>query len=84
LRGSLEEGGGQASLLRYQEGYMGLGPASMHPDTIYILAGSQLPFVLRAAEDVGVYSLVGESYVHGMMDGEAVAEDVDLETICLI
>lgn len=64
---------------------MGLGPVAMLPeDKVYILAGSRMSSVLRAAEDVGVYSLVAESYVHGIMDGEAVAEDVDLETICLI
>ena len=39
-------------------------------DIICVLAGGSVPFLLRACEG-GWFELVGECYVHGMMDGEA-------------
>ena len=54
-----------------QEGHMGLGPRDIEPgDVVCILLGSQVPFVLRAANDH--YMLLGECYCHGIMEGEAV------------
>jgi hypothetical protein len=38
-------------------------------DEIFVLGGGQVLFVLRPLD--GQYQYVGESYVHGMMDGEA-------------
>jgi hypothetical protein len=68
-----------------QKGYMGLGPAYTQPgDKIYVLAGGQVPFILRPTENIGVFSLVGECYVHGIMDGEATEEGIDRETVCII
>ena len=58
--------------LRYffvtQTGYMGVGPLAMRPDDhICLLAGSQVPMVLRSVGDN--YQVVGECYVHDAMDG---------------
>ncbi|KAF2737122.1 HET-domain-containing protein [Polyplosphaeria fusca] len=43
---------------------------TMEGDVIYIIAGISVPVVLRRRKEGG-YKFVGESYVHGMMDGEA-------------
>ncbi|KAF9635049.1 hypothetical protein BFW01_g5944 [Lasiodiplodia theobromae] len=39
-------------------------------DQVWILAGANVPFVLRP-QSCGGYQLVGEAYVHGIMRGEA-------------
>ncbi|KAJ3548372.1 hypothetical protein NM208_g1031 [Fusarium decemcellulare] len=39
-------------------------------DTVVILNGADVPFVLRKKDD-GRYLLVGECYMHGIMNGEA-------------
>jgi hypothetical protein len=55
------------------KGYIGLGPGTMYPgDLVCILFGGITPFILRANGDH--YALVGEAYVHGLMDGEAIRE----------
>lgn len=63
-----------------KEGYFGVGPAVMQPgDIVCILFGAQVPFILRRKDSR--YQLVGESYVHGIMYGEAIKmlEDGELE-----
>lgn len=74
-----------------EKGYMGLGPAAMEVgDLVYVLAGGQVPFILRTVgtPNSGQFHLVGESYLHGIMDGEAtemrVNLGIELETICLV
>ena len=56
------------------DGRLGLGPADTQPgDCVYILLGSATPHVLRpVCQDA--LSLVGEAYVHGIMDGEFVQD----------
>lgn len=57
-----------------RKGFVGLGPPSMEPgDLVCVLYGASFPFVLRPHENGAErkYSLVGESYCHGIMDGEA-------------
>ncbi|KAH8885913.1 hypothetical protein GQ53DRAFT_626498, partial [Thozetella sp. PMI_491] len=60
-----------------ENGYIGIGPAGMRPgDEAWSLIGGHVPFILRRSTQDGVksvyesYQLVGESYVHGVMDGE--------------
>jgi hypothetical protein len=61
-------------------GYLGHVPSgSKIGDKICILFGSAVPFVLREDKD-GVFKLVGECYVHGIMDGEAMKER-DMESL---
>ena len=56
------------------KGYMGLGPPEMQKeDLVAVLLGGSVPFVLHA-EEQEQFSLVGESYVHGLMNGEALEE----------
>jgi hypothetical protein len=59
-------------------GHMGLGPLKLRAgDEVHVLIGGRTPFVLRPQEVVeGPYSLqlyflVGDCYLHGFMDGEA-------------
>lgn len=55
-----------------KNGYLGLGPQHAQTgDIVAVVDGSPVPIVLRPIED-GFYQLVGESYMHGIMDGEAV------------
>jgi hypothetical protein len=51
-------------------GYLGVGPSTTSPgDVIAIILGLDTPLVLRAiGEDR--YQIVGEAYVHGIMDDE--------------
>jgi len=57
------------------EGLMGLGPGSMRiDDHIVIIRGAIRPVVLRKTTEGSRYILVGEAYVYGIMDGEAVEE----------
>ena len=58
-------------IFRTSENYLGNGPRSMLPgDQVWILAGTKVPSVLRPQEN-GKYVLVGDSYAHGIMHGEA-------------
>jgi hypothetical protein len=55
------------------DGKMGLGPICMREgDTVVILCGGKVPFLLREAEAEGRWRLVGECYVEGAMEGEAI------------
>jgi len=59
-------------------GHMGVGPPEMLPgDCIAILLGGNVPFCLRAVPDApkGHYTLVGDTYVQGLMDGEGVPDN---------
>jgi Heterokaryon incompatibility protein (HET) len=64
-------------LVSTSRGTLGLAPLLTEPgDKICILYGGQTPFILR--HDLGdTYTLVGESYMHGFMNGEAGNEVVD-------
>jgi len=60
---------------------MGLGPKGMKVgDGIGVIFGQQIPMVLR--QEQGHHVLIGECFVGGIMDGEAVKsrgkEDFDM------
>lgn len=70
-------------------GWVGRGPAGMREgDIIVILWGSRMPFVLRPCGDGGEekYQLVGDAYVHGLMDGEFIQNGAVREekVFCLV
>jgi Heterokaryon incompatibility protein (HET)/Ankyrin repeats (3 copies) len=68
-------------LFRTKENLLGLGPRSLRVgDELWILGGTIFPFILRPLPS-GAYNLVGTSYVHGIMHGEAVTPDVVFEKI---
>lgn len=73
------------SLCVTKRGYIGaVPPLARSGDIIYLIQGAQVPFVLRpvAATDLGSnesssnsFELVGEAYIHGIMDGEFHGQD---------
>ncbi|KAF1815964.1 hypothetical protein P152DRAFT_455687 [Eremomyces bilateralis CBS 781.70] len=53
--------------------YVGIGAAAMKVgDIVCILFGGKVPYILRPTDRTGMYRLVGECYVHGIMQGEVV------------
>ena len=55
-------------------GYMGLGPAQLTiGDHICVFYGGNIPVVLRQDEEEFV--LLGQAYVHGIMDGEVMLDE---------
>jgi hypothetical protein len=55
-----------------QEGYLALVPRRTLPgQLVCVLRGGNVPFILNRRES-GYFELVGEAYVHGIMDGEYV------------
>ena len=57
-----------------QKGYLGVGPEEAREgDLICIFLGGEVPFVLRT-DGHGHYRLIGECYVHDIIDKEAMKE----------
>jgi hypothetical protein len=55
-------------------GWLGLAPwGTVEGDVVFVAVGADVPYVLRAREDG--YELVGECYVQGIMEGEAMGMD---------
>lgn len=64
------------------KGFIGLGPRSVRPgDSVCIFSGGRVPFVLR--KDGDHHCLVGESYVHGLMEGQAIHNETEFEEILI-
>jgi hypothetical protein len=56
-----------------EKGMLGLGPRTMEEgDVIAVLFGGSVPFVLRPVEEGRYWRLVGDCYVHDIIDGQAV------------
>ncbi|KAI0907564.1 hypothetical protein F4823DRAFT_641300 [Ustulina deusta] len=73
---------------RTRIGRMGLGSVGIKPgDIVVVLLRGSVPFVLRKAHR-GSYYLIGDSYVHGIMDGgiaeEWKAQKRELEIFTLV
>lgn len=67
-----------------RSGYLGMGPQSLRTnDIVVLLQGAATPFLLRPRRDGRHYKLVGEVYVHGIMDGEFCREQKPLEEFVL-
>jgi hypothetical protein len=65
-------------------GYLGVAPRNTEVgDLIAIFLGAVKPYILRANE-CNHYELVGEAYVHGIMDGEVMVFESRIEMITLI
>lgn len=65
-------------------GHVGIGPSEMLlGDLVYIIVGADVPYILRSNTN-GKLQLVGECYVHGVMDGEAMdgGEPIDVIDLC--
>jgi hypothetical protein len=73
-------------LVTTKNGYLGVAPLHVQQgDRVCVLLGCSMPVVLRPRGDGCI--LIGESYIHGVMDGEAMewldAGKCKLETITL-
>ncbi|KAF5560651.1 heterokaryon incompatibility 6 OR allele [Fusarium phyllophilum] len=63
-------------------GYVGIGPKSMKPgDHVCVLHGGCTPFVVRPVDGAGDedYLFLGESFVTGLMSGEALDDEDAIE-----
>ncbi|KAF4208799.1 hypothetical protein CNMCM8927_008748 [Aspergillus lentulus] len=64
-------------LISLDSGHVGFGGyAVQEGDLVCILKGGSYPYVLRQRRD-GLYHLVSDSYVHGVMNGEFVRSNAD-------
>lgn len=60
------------------DGRLGWAPKNSVPgDVVAVLSGGRVPIVLRAGD--GWCTVVGDAYMHGIMDGEAMNNAHDLE-----
>lgn len=65
-------------------GHVAMVPAATRiGDRVTILSHGSVPFVLRHVTGNHL-SLVGECYVHGIMDGEAITRDITWKTFVLV
>ena len=63
-------------------GRIGLTPAvALLGDKIAVLVGCSVPMVLRPCQDG--WNIIGECYVHGVMDGEVLEGKIELQDITL-
>ena len=61
-----------------EKGYVGLDPSLLRPgDVLFVPFGAHVPYVIREEPSKKLWRLVGEAYVHGIMDGE-----LDLKNSC--
>ena len=62
-----------------KEGYIGLAPEAVQMgDQVCIILGCQSPLLLRR-EEKDRYLVIGECYIHGLMNGEALLGSLSLE-----
>ncbi|KAF2138825.1 uncharacterized protein K452DRAFT_300889 [Aplosporella prunicola CBS 121167] len=63
--------GGGRRLYRTAKGLFGLGPGSVKKDDeVWLIKGARVPFILRGCPGKKDHRLVGETYIHGYMNGE--------------
>lgn len=72
-------------LFLLSSGHLGMGPvSSVSKDEVWIIAGCTFPMVLRPSKtSKGSFTVLGRTYVHGIMDGEIEAHDTAVQTILL-
>jgi hypothetical protein len=70
-------------MMRTANGWLGMGPSSLQAgDKIFVVPGANAPLIMRRL-DPGHYQVIGEAYIHGIMHGEAVTENVKTTEIHL-
>ncbi len=63
-------------------GHLGVGPSEVQSgDEVVVVRGADVPFVVRRKPSGGGHVLLGEAYVHGYMDGEALVGAVDAKLL---
>lgn len=63
--------------------FLGMGPREMEvDDQVFIFQGGHVPILVRSMNG-GLFQVVGETYVHGMMYGEMINGTMQFETVVL-
>ncbi|KAE9372770.1 hypothetical protein N431DRAFT_439800 [Stipitochalara longipes BDJ] len=64
-------------------GYLGIGPSETEPgDFVFVLLGSDVPFIMRRESNTSEkMQVIGEAYLHGIMDGEVMENNPVIEAI---
>ena len=66
-----------------ENGYVGLGPEHLDKDDVVVVfSGARFPYILRKLLLAG-WTLVGEAYLHGIMYGEFMEEEMKEEIFSL-
>lgn len=79
---AFEEGMKRRRLLITEKGHLGSAPQTADEgDIICVLYGCSVPVIVRKLQDQESYEFVGECYLHGFVDAEAIALQIrgDLE-----
>jgi hypothetical protein len=59
------------TLVITEKGFFGLAPLITRPgDVACVIVGVDVPFVLRPHGEARLFKLLGESYIHGVMEGQ--------------
>ncbi|RDW66344.1 hypothetical protein BP6252_09979 [Coleophoma cylindrospora] len=67
---------GGRRLFKTKKGLLGISAQSLaRGDTICVIAGVNVPFVVRKLQKEGYWKLIGEAYIHGIMNGEVFKEE---------
>lgn len=73
LKVVIEQGTSRRRLMISKKGYIGLvPPGAQEDDHICVLFGCTVPVIIRKVYDY--HTFIGESYVHSIMDGEAISQ----------
>lgn len=65
-------------------GYLGIGPSAAEPgDIACIILGADTPYILRPKYIDNHFMLLGEAYIDGVMDGEAMTRNLEIQNISL-
>jgi hypothetical protein len=69
----------------FKTGSVGSIPSSAHSgDTLCIFLGAKIPYVIRPVRDNSeAYTLIGEAFVYGIMDGESLRSDYQVKSVRL-
>ncbi|RBQ67157.1 hypothetical protein FVER53590_03596 [Fusarium verticillioides] len=66
---------GQRRVFLTDEGHLGLAFSSaLEGDSVWVVSACPVPLVMRPRAD-GTYQMIGDSYVHGIMEGEAIKDN---------
>jgi hypothetical protein len=69
---------------RTEKGRLGWGPDQMREgDVVCVVNGGVVPLVLRAVGERGI-EVIGDAYIHGIMDGEVMSLDIEEKDIVLL
>ncbi|MCJ1367915.1 hypothetical protein MMC16_007051 [Acarospora aff. strigata] len=72
------------TMIKTEDGYVGITSRHVKEgDAVALFQGGKMPLIIREAEGEGTWQLVGDAYLHGIMNGE-VFDPLRCDTICLI